>query len=313
TPAPSTASLDNAAPIGTTPLAVRLERDMGPVKVATARPRMAIAGYNIGGVTYAEATGTANNSLRGGQGSRTTVALRAIGIDEAVLTRIATAAHNDLVDQLTAAGFEVIAASDVAAAAEADVVKLGGSAYEGSIDLGRGEKTVLVAGPQDVGVRALRPIAKVQFGLGNTAKLSEELDAVIVQPNLVLDIVSLEASRARLTGRSSASATLRFGIEPSSLFALQATEDGRFSLMSDYRMEGSASSDAPFGVIGTAVVEENNLEQGLGLLLGAATATKKSSASPVGIDVERYEALALNAARGWNAAFVAEMRAARGG
>lgn len=306
------ANLRTATPINSIPMAVTMKKTNGKTKTLKMQPNIAIAGYNVGAFTDAKVTGKASGDLLGySQGSRTTIKLVANGIDAAMLQRVADAAHNDLVAQLTAAGISVIPANKVAATPSAGKLGFSKTPYSGTVKVERGKKTILVAGPTATGVRSYMIPGKRTYRGTEIVKPSSELNAVMLMPNLVLDFAALKANNAKFTTRSKASSKVRFAIDPSSAMDLQVSKGRFLDGWLSYGMKGDAISDADFAVLGKAQKKSNKLEQGLGLALGMATAAKKTSSSTVTIDPVRYEALALKAAKGWNAAFVTQLKAAR--
>lgn len=296
------AALANAEPISAAPMAIEMRKTSGSTKVLSSRPKMAIVGYNVA----ARVEGQANSTARGGfmsnnLGASVSTKLISSGIDGALVQRVADAAAEDLVAQLTAAGFDVIDPYGVSMAESNVVMKAGGGPVEG--------KGAIMAGPTTYGYR------KVNSGLGmgnagnKPVKLVEELDAVLVQPTIILDFAKLKGGR-NFGNKASTSASLQFSLAPESSIAVHSG-DRRGLRWLAYGTKKGAQSDAVFAVMGEKETSTNALEQGLGSALGMATRNKKRTTQAVIIDPVRYEALALSAAKGWNAAFVAQAQAAR--
>lgn len=315
--------LADAAPISAQPMAITTFRKMsGKTKALSMQPKVAVAGYNVAALTEGQVSGTASGDLLGySQGSSTTIKLSTSGISPAMVQRISDAASEDLIAQLQAAGFQVVEPSAVALAPNAKVMKAGQALQEKKIYSSEGAKmTAIVAGPTGYGYRqGLSGLPERGFGAGMNSfagngpgKLSGDLGAIVVTPTLILDFAKLKASRARLTSRSSASANLGFSIDPQSSFVVNASKSGRYvDAFATYGVKKPVVADAPFAMMGEKDTSSNMLEQGLGRALGMATRAKKTTNQAVIIDSDRYEALALSAARGWNAAFVAQLTAAR--
>ncbi|MEL6583667.1 MAG: hypothetical protein AAFQ36_07520 [Pseudomonadota bacterium] len=297
------------APAGA-PFPVNVEIGIGDADYVSLRPRVAVAGYNVGGYTFASATSSAGGGVFSNRGTASsTVALEANGIDEALLIRIATAAQADLIAQLTAAGFDVVPTSELQNAPNAAILELGSPSYEQDVSAVYGERTVLVAGPSGQGVQGYKKIGAANINFRTPTALSEELDAAILMPNVVFDFAATEGGRAAYARTASASADLLFTLDPNTVADLSVTENGRASFGSTYILAQPVASAEPFGTIGAVEESDNSGQQVLSGLLGATVSNRSRSAAQVSIDPAAYEALALDAARGWNAALVEEMRA----
>lgn len=300
-------------PITVAPMDVALKKSMGQQKAFTIFPnRVIVAGYNVGGFRTAKTTGRASGGLfNNNMGAASTVELVAWGIDMPLLTRIATAAYADLVSQLTAAGFEVVAHDQVAASAGADKLKLGSDPYDVEVPADRGNMKGIVTGPAQMGVRANYPLAKTEFGSFGAPVLSLTQQAMVVMPNLMFDFASLKSSKS-YGYTASASANLHFGINPGwSTMRVMASKRKEF-LEGDFifKLDGSAISDEPIGQIADTERSDNSEQQAFSRALGVGVQARSLETSAVDIDQRKYETLALAAARGWNAAFVSQLKAA---
>lgn len=306
------AKLENAAAITSGAMTVPMVKSDGKTKIMSYQPKIALVGYNVGAYTTAKATGKANGDLLGySQGSRTTINFVSVGITPELVQRVATAAHDDLVAKLTTAGFDVVPASEVVATPSAAKLKFDAPTYETTLTTDLGKKSVLVAGPKGVGTQKHIGIGKASFGGNAIVKPSKELSAVMVMPNLVLDFAALKTSGGALTSKSKAWGTVRFAIDTQSAMNIQASK-GRFvDGWLNYGIKKPVIAEGQFAELNEVDTRSNKLEQGLGLALGMATGSKKTKEMGVAVDPVRYEALAMNAAAGWNDAFVAELVKAR--
>lgn len=302
-------------PIAAAPIPVTIKKWGGQKKAFEIFPgRVVVAGYNVGGFRTAKTTGRASGGiLNSNPGASSTVELVAWGIDQPLLTRIANAAYADLNAQLQAAGFEVVSLEQARAAAGFDKLKLGSAPYEVSVPADRGKMEGTVVGPALTGVRGNFPLAKVEFGSFGAPVLSLNLESMVVMPNLMFDFAALSSSRS-MGYTASAAAELRFGIAQGySQFRVMASRRKEF-LEGDfiYAIDSAQIPDTPIGRIGDANRSDNGMQQALGRALGAPMQARSKSSSVAEIDQARYEAMALAAARGWNAAFVAQLRTATG-
>ena len=302
------AELTNAPVINSSAMSVPMIKSDGKTKIMSYQPKIALVGYNVGAFTTAKATGKASGDLLGySQGSRTTINFVSAGITPELVQRVASAAHDDLVTKLMAAGFDVVPATDVAATPSAAKLKFDAPSYETTLTTDLGKKSVLVAGPKGVGTQKHIGIGKASLGGNAIVKPSKELNAIMVMPNLVLDFAALKTSGGALTSKSSASGSVRFAIDTQSAMNIQASK-GRFvDGWLNYGIKKPVIAEGQFAQLNDIDTRDNGLERGLGRALGMATGSKKTKEVGVSIDPVRYEALAMNAASGWNDAFVAQM------
>ncbi len=302
-------------PIAAVAMPVTIKKSGGQNKAFEIFPaRIVVAGYNVGGFRTAKTTGQASGGiLNNNPGASTTVELVAWGIDAPLLTRIANAAYADLLWQLKQAGFDVISLDQARAAAGFDKLKLGGEPYEVEVPADRGKMKGLVVGPPPTGVRANFPLAKTEFGSFGAPELSLTLESMAVMPNLMFDFASLRSSRSR-GYTASASAELGFDIAKGySQFRVMASKRKQF-LEGDFifTLDQAQVPDTSIGSIVDSVSSDNSGEQAFGNVLGVGVRAKSRESSVAQIDQPRYEAMALSAAKGWNTAFVAQLRTMTG-
>jgi hypothetical protein len=294
-------------------MSVVLKKDMGNDKPYKLFPnRVMVAGYNLGAYRSATAIGGARGLLGGGYNAKSKVELTAEGIDEPLLTRIANAGYADLVAQLGQAGFEVVPLEQAMGSPGATKLKFGGASYESTVSVDKGKKRALIVGPQATGVRGNFPIAKMEIGSFGAPALSSELQAMIVLPNVVLDFAQLKGSK--FGNKATSEAELQFAVDPyhtkGRVMASTRSQFAEGDII--YVLADDAESDADFGAIGNSSSKNNGLERGLGAALGMGVVAKSKTEATVQIDPKAYEQLALSAVRGWNAALVAQMKAAVG-
>jgi hypothetical protein len=305
-PAATSASIEKAIDIPAMP--VKIKKWMGQDRTFSIFPnRIFVAGYNIGAIRKVVAVGKARGGLLGGPSATSKSELYADGIDEALLIRIANAAYGDLVFQLKAAGYEVVSLETARAAAGADKLKFDTPAYSATAE------EVLVVGPTATGVRGNTPLAKIEFGSMGTPVMATTLETMVVMPNLAFDFAW--AAGNRTLGFTATSQTgLRFGINPNHtrnrIFATKRTQflEGDFI----YSPDGEATSDAQFATIGDTERTDNRGMRVANALLGLNVMARSKQTGFAQIDQAAYERLALSAAKGWNAAFVADLRARTG-
>jgi hypothetical protein len=291
-----------------------LKKDYGNDKPYKLFPnRVMVAGYNLGAYREAKAIGTARGLMGGGYNAKSEVQLTAEGIDEALLVRIANAAYSDLIAQLSAAGFEVVSLEQANASPGAAKLKFGGTPYESTVPVDGGKKRALVVGPAATGVRGNFPMAKMEIGSFGAPALSNELQSMIVLPNVMLDFAQLKGG-GKLSNKASAEAELQFAVDRFNTKArVMASTRSQFAEGDIiYVMSEDVESDASIGSIGSSASDGNHLERGLGAALGMSVVPKSKKEATVQIDPAAFERLALSAVRGYNAALVEKMKTATG-
>lgn len=301
--------------IDVAPLPVTMKKWMGQKKAFEIFPgRVFVAGYNLGGFRSGKTTGRASGGfMTNNPGAATTVEITAWGIDAPLLTRVANAAYADLVAQLRTAGFDVVTLDQARATAGFDKLKLGSAPYDVSVPSDRGNMQGLVVGPVLTGVRANYPLAKTEFGSFGAPELSLSLESMVIMPNLMFDFASLRSSRS-IGYTASASAELGFDVARGYSFMRVLASRRKQFIEGDFifALDQASIPDTPIGTIADSVETDNSGQQALGRALGAPVQARSRQSSVVQIDQARYEALALAAAKGWNAAFVAQLKSATG-
>lgn len=289
---------------------VAIKKWIGQDRTFTIFPnKIFVAGYNVGALRKVAAVGKARGGLFGGgtSGATSKSELYADGIDDAMLIRIANAAYSDLTFQLKNAGFEVVPLETARATAGADKLKFDTPAYSAT-----GEE-ILVVGPGATGVRGNTPLAKIEFGSMGTPELSMTLQSMVVMPNLAFDFAWAQGNRT--LGFTATSQTgVRFGINPNhSRMRVFATTRKQF-LEGDfhYAPNGEFTSDRQFATITDTQRSNNNTVRMINGLLGLGMTARSKQTGYAQIDQAAYEELALSAAKGWNTAFVNELKTRTG-
>ena len=300
-----------AAAASAAPLPVELKRSGGRASALAGRPRIAIAGYNIAAFTHATARASSGGGFSG-FGARVRMDMALAGVDMALVQRVADAAHADLVAQLQAAGYDVATAQEVLAAeggAEAlDPVE----SYEGEDALGH---DMVVVGPTGVGATKFHGLGQRTFNGNRPATASNALDAVMLYPNLALNFAAAEGSGNRMFGnRANVEGGPAFSVAQNSVVQVAFSREGRFTDgWTTLMMEEPVFAEEEFATMEQMDSSNNNAAVVVSAILGAGMQRSQRNTYQVIADPAAYEALALRAARGFNAAIVAQVRAARGG
>lgn len=312
----SLAQLD-LMPADLPPLPVAL--DGGATRYLKNRPKIAVPGYTIGFIQGASASAYGGGAGTERNGRRTKIATRLVGLTDRMAQDLTDEAYADLVRQLQAAGFEVVEP----AALQVSERMRGLARYaepvggQGVID-SRATKAWVAYGP-----RALPPIKGYAFeqGLGAVAasgallafgKASQELDAVIVNPRLMIDYIDMESSGQRVyRGSASVDADLRFAINPlSRIDFVWGNERG--GAMPGWFTTRGASSPQPFGILAQTADRSDSIAMHNALVTaGFGSVYRQSLVYDAEVSPRRFAALTRAAYRGFNAALVAEIRKAR--
>lgn len=300
----------SAAPIAGTPLSVALMAKRGSADVFAKRPKIAIAGYNVGAFQSAKITGTTTRE----QGASVSMSFALVGVDAAMLQRVADAGHADLVAQLQGAGIQVIDAPTFFKAAEADEIIRSASPVEDEKMDGRAPKQLLVTGPSAVGVVSSFGLIPKGFNGNMGDQASAALDAIVIYPNVALDFAwTSGGGRSMLQRKVSVDAGARFALDQLSNIQVVYSKDGRY--VDDSATLGLAEDlgvDDVFASVDKTGSSNNSGSVGLSNALGFGMSSRKGSQYTVTVDQKRYETLAMNAAKGFNAALVQQIRAAKG-
>lgn len=284
------------------------------------RQNVAVPAYHVVFVTQQQATAV------GGIGARTRLNTVLTGIDEATMRRIADAAHADLVAQLRAAGMTVLG-DDAARALTAGVEAVPGNrdtrAVGAGITIGRSVRRGYAAyGAQGAPLLAAYHAPLSATGaLGMSAvgasmrlgRAAREADAVAVIPALTIDYINMEASTGTdFLGRPSASATgdIRFAVRAVSGATFVSAGNSGPGYMQGIRLRRDLSTDAAFATVaqGGAEVREGSMTP---VTDGNYQTQERARGDAVVADPARWEALARDGYRAFNAGIVAAIQRAR--
>lgn len=299
-----------ATPIESNPLPITLDASYGSNAVFAKRPKIAIAGYNIGAFQTAKVTSSTTRE----QGASVSMSLQLSGVDEALLTTIAEAAYSDLRAQLAAAGIDVIDAATLLAAPEAKEIKRSAKAVEGKPLRGGVPDKILLVGPKDSGVISSFGLIPKGFNGNVGDQASAALDAIVIYPNLAFNFAWTSGGGSSMLNRKvSVDGGTRFAVSSISNIHSVYSNDGRFvdaSVKLDVTED--IGVDDAFASMQLEDSSNNSGAVGLTNALGFGMSSRKGSAYTVTADPERYKALALNAAKGFNKALVEQIKTGKG-
>ena len=302
--------LDTAAPIAEAPFAITLKANRGSAKVFAKRPKIALAGYNIAAFQTAKISGFTSR----GQGASASMSFILEGVDATMLQRIADAAHSDLVAQLQAANIEVIDAPTLFKSPESDEIKRSSEPVNGKQMDGRAPKKLLMVGPSNVGSVGIFSMVPKGFNGNVGDQASAALDAIVIYPNLGFDFAwTGGGGRSMLKNKASVEGGARFALDSISNFYGVYSKDGRFV---DDAIQLIPGDDVGVPDVFASVEQAGSRNNGgavaISNTLGVGMSSNKGSDYVVYADAKRYETLALNAAKGFNAALVQQIKAAKG-
>jgi hypothetical protein len=227
--------------------------------------------------------------------------------------QLADEAYRDLIKQLTAAGFEVIDAK-AAAPAMAPVAR-----HPAVVPVSTGYAGWTVFSPKDA------PPVKgyaLETGMGTLAgpgsliamgKVSQALDAVILLPRVLIGYIRMDSSgQSNYTANASVDAKLRFRIDPSSRTDFIAANERGGSMPGGWSCPGSGTDDL-FGILYLADDRSDSVSlHNAFAQAGMGSLYRQSLVYDVEVAPLRYAALTRAAFQGYNAALVAEIKAAKG-
>ena len=276
--------------------------------------RIAVLSYAINFVTGQRAS--ANASV----GTKARAGATLVGIDEAVMRRLADAAHADLKAQLAAAGIPVVDDATVADVSRtAGVTLLPGNRDEnrdGGMVIGSGVKKAYVSLGADAA-----PLSDLYQGggkvggfgtlaqLGKGNKLSKPalaLGAAFVSPSLTIDFADADARTSRtLAGarRASVDIDTQFVVRMPSPVNIQVGQAVGVAGPTAMTLSRDVVIDAPFSASAGASSMSTAGDYG--------EWNPKDGANIV-VDLPRWTALVQSAYRAYNAAIVANLVAVRG-
>ncbi len=302
--------LASAPAITGSEIQVPLQKASGDLDILAKRPALAIAGYNVGAFMDASISGSTTRM----QGAAVSLDMELAGVDDALLARVAAAGYADLVARLNAVGVQVVEAHELFAAPEAEEITRLSEAQTKTLMDGRGKKHLRLAGMPNVGV--IKPFSQVMgFGGYNVGdQASHALDAVVVYPNLILDFAWTAGGGQKMFSRkASVDGGVRFSVDQFSQIAALYSKGGRYADgMVTLNLKADHGVDTPFATASLAKTTDNTAAVAVSNALGVGMTSRKGSVYTVAADPARFEALALQAAKGFNSAFIQQVMAARG-
>jgi hypothetical protein len=293
--------------ISNTPFQVKLKGE-GQARTVTSKTKVAIAGYNIASFTEAKVTAR-SNGLLGGSGARATMAFSQTGITPEIISEIATAGYEDLVAQMEAAGLQVVPMDTVKSHPNSGSGGIGTYDRQGSFF----GNDFILRGPRNLGGTGYFALGAGFYNANSFAKVSSDNDAILVFNNLTLNFVDLQSSgNQMLSNRASVGGTPKFILEPYALSSVTYSRDGRYMDGAyNFRLERLVI-DEPFASMENVRNTNNNLGVLVSAAMGVGMASTSRRDNVVAVDPERFKALALSAARGYNTALVEKLTAMRG-
>jgi len=305
----------SALPADIPPLAVQLKAD-NPGALA-ARPRIAIPSYGIAFIQAGDIKGYAAG--RGSSIAQRSVRIKVAlaGLDDADYRMLADEAYADLLRRLQAAGIDAVGHARMVGAAGYDqVARVSGNRVsdEGHIT-GRAEQKWTVYGADDAPLvkgMAMETGFAAVAGSQAVLKLVDvgvDLDAVVVQPLLVVDFAHMESSGSSMfTSRANASAGLGFTLHSHSRVDVNyAQRKGLGNIWGPLSLEQGVYSDEPFAVL--RKVSANDADQSFyqaAMAAGWGSMFKQSEVYAAEVAKARYMGLVRAAYAGFNSAIVAQ-------
>lgn len=283
-------------------------------KYLSRRPRIAVATYGFGVVHAQSVTASA-----AGQGSditprRTTVATYLDGVGDDLSAQLAEEAYQDLVARLQAAGFDVVPADQVAAAPHMQGLAYPSPVLNGKEGGGTWATYAPKAAPLIKGYANERGLATLSASgsLIALGKVSQELDAIVLVPRLMVNNVGMGGTGHRnFVGSASASAEVRFWITPATRTDFIWGNERGGSMPGGFQVK-TFGTDEPFAVLVKAGDRSDSKALHNALAdAGFGSLYRQSLVYAVLADPGRFAALSRAAFQGYNAALVEAIRRAR--
>lgn len=292
----------------------------GSTRYLANRPKIAVPAYTIGYIQGASASAFGGGAGSDMVGRRTKIATRLVGLSDQMAQDLADEAHADLLRQLQAAGFTIVDLPALQASPGLRSIARYGEPVggQGIID-GRATKAWVAYGP-----RALPPIKGYAFEQGLTAvaasgalmafgKASQELDAILLNPRLMIDYIDMQSTGQRTySGSGSVDASLRFAVNTATRADFVWGNERGGPHVGWFAATGF-SSPQPFGILAQADDRSDSVALHNALAgVGFGSVYRQSLVYDAEVSPKRFAALTRAAFRGYNAALVAEIRKARG-
>jgi hypothetical protein len=303
-------SLASIAMLPKTVAAFPVTLDGAYAKYLKNRPKIAIPAYALGLQRDSSITASA-----AGKGSditprRTTITSHLANVSDDLGGQLAQEAYDDLVAKLTAAGFEVVTPEAMAAAPHIQSLgRYGGPMTAQGYTVYAPAKAPLIKGYAfETGMASLAASGSL-IGMG---KASQELDAVIITPQLMLNHIGMGGTGQRnFVGSASVDARLHFVLTQQSIVPFVWGNDRGGAMPGVFRVKPSGTEEL-FGVM--VQTEDRSDDAGMANAFAEAGVTpvyRQSLVYAVEADPGRFAALCRAAFQGFNTALVEEIRRAR--
>lgn len=306
-----TTSLAQIAMLPKTVPAFPVTLDGSSEKYLKNRPRIAVPAYAFG--LQRESSITASAAGKGSDITprRTTLTSHLSGVSDELGAQLAQEAYDDLVAKLKAAGFEVVTPEEMAAAPHIQSLgRYGGpmSVKEGWTVYAPSQAPLIKGYAFETGMASLSASGSL-IGMG---KASQELDAVIITPQLMLNHIGMGGTGQRnYVGSASVEARLHFALTQQSIVPFVWGNDRGGAMPGVFRVKPSGSEEL-FGVM----VQTDDRSDDAGMTnafaeAGMGSVYRQSLVYAVEADPGRFAALCRAAFQGFNTALVEEIRRAR--
>lgn len=308
-------------------LAAPAAAQMGPMKwtnvskqVHSGKGRIAVGSYAINYIVSQKASANASLTAQ----SRMQQSL--VGVDEATMRRLADEGYADLMQQLTAAGYNVVPEAETRGILQAGMVtfqpgnfadkKAGGGIPFGKTKLSKGYVSygakeaplTTMFGEQKSGPFAA--FAALSSGAGKLYKPAEAADAMLIFPTMTVDFADTEArTGTTLAGgrRASIDSEVRFIVRAESkVDTILPMNKGYAGTAIPFALAKDVESDKPF-VLGATDRSAMSSATNVG---GGVTSYQDSRSGPGGVqvDLSAWTALMQEAYRAYNAGIVEALR-----
>ncbi len=287
--------------------------DVKSLKAMKGVKRVAVPGYRVIFTTRSKVTANAEDWLGGvgggkSSGARATMEVVLGNVDFATLQKITDAAYADFIDDLKAAGIEVVPLETMTASPSFAKMKMTGStADKPYTKRSRDAKThYLVTSPSAIPLwfsvydGDISDQGMSQTNMRAVMSMAKELDALMLFPIMHVDFASLGASGGKFARRASVTAKAAIYANPAyTLFYIANDKGGAFARMND----GIGVEGDP-GEFVTADQASNQAFIGAMQDIGIDFGPVKSKKNMVlQTNPENFHSLALEALTGTNEAF----------
>ncbi len=287
--------------------------DVKSLKAMKGVKRVAVPGYRVIFTTRSKVTANAEDWLGGvgggkSSGAKATMEVVLGNVDFATLQKITDAAYADFIDDLKAAGIEVVPLETMTASPSFAKMKMTGStADKPYTKRSRDAKThYLVASPSAIPLwfsvydGDISDQGMSQTNMRAVMSMAKELDALMLFPIMHVDFASLGASGGKFARRASVTAKAAIYANPAyTLFYIANDKGGAFARMNDgIGVEGDPGEFVTADHASNASFIEGM--QKIGIDFGPVKSKKNMVLQT---NPENFHSLALEALTGTNEAF----------